>query len=375
MTLLRIAQDKTAPASESYKFPIPAGVTSMCRMATGRSALFHLIQRVPKQYASTVLLPTYIAEGVIQPFLTAGATVLFYRLEHDLSPRIDDVERLLGQVNGDAIFVLLHYFGFPASSSELTEVLDRYHPVVVEDCAHAMFTTMMEDGQALSKNADIILYSFNKFLPVSDGAILLSNRMDIDLSIDENLMTELPTEVIDAYQNHLQAGSDLFQTKKQFDAKFFLEKLSDYYENYYTFINNDLSPFRQSANSKDIADNFRYSSLVKNRLLNSTILYNELASPVFSLVYPKLPSGVVPWCVPARVPSIRRTEIIESLFNQNILLSTLQNKWNFIPTERYDFFDIEAGFLADHVLIPISEFITEDSMRFMVERLNQFTNG
>lgn len=369
LTLFRLAQDKTTPKSEGSKLPIPAGVTSMCRLATGRSALFNLIQRVPETYASAVLLPTYIAEGVIQPFLTAGVTVLFYRLQHDLSPRVEDVEALLEQVNGAAIFVLIHYFGFPARSLELSSVLNRYRPVVVEDCAHAMFTNM-PDGQSLSENADLTLYSLNKFLPVSDGAILLSRRPDIDLSIDENSLTELPAEALEAYQSHLQAGRDLFNTSVPAQAKYFLEKLGEFYERYYAVINTDLSPFRQSARSRQIEDNFPYDSLVKKRLLNSHIVYKELKSPVFSLVYPKLPSGVVPWCIPARVPAKRRAEIIDSLFNQGVLISTLKDKWNFIPVERCGYFEFEAEFLADHVLIPISEFITADSMRLMVERLN-----
>jgi hypothetical protein len=369
LTLFRIAVDKTTPKSDGSGVSIPAGVTSMCRQATGRSALFRFIQKVPKSYASTVLLPAYVAEGVIQPFLVAGVSVLFYRLQHDLSPRIEDVERLLEQVNGAAIFVLIHYFGFGARSIELSAVLDKFHPVVVEDCAHAMFTTM-PDERSLGKNADIILYSLNKFLPVSDGAILFSRRSDIDLSMDENLLTQLPAEVIKAYQSHLQAGHDLFHANAPIKAKYFLEKLSEFYEDYYAVINEDLSPFRQSVSSRRIENNFQFDELVKKRLRNSHLVYNELKSPVFSLVYSKLPVGVVPWCIPARVPAKQRTEIIDSLFKQGILLSTLMDKWDFIPAERCGDFEFEAEFLDDHVLIPISEFISAASMRRMVKQLN-----
>lgn len=369
LTMFRIARDKTIPKSDGSELPLPTGATSMCRLATGRSALFHLIKRIPEPYVSTVLLPAYIAEGVILPFLTAGLTVRFYRINNDLSPRAEDVNALLEQVNGAALFVLIHYFGFPARSLELSAVLNRYRPIVVEDCAHAMFTTM-PDGQPLSQNADFTLYSLNKFLPVVDGAILLSRRPDIDLSIDENSLPELPVEVEKAYQSHLQAGRDLFNCNEPTQANCFLGKLGSFYEQYYTVINADLSPFRQSARSRCIEDNFPYDSLVKQRLLNSHILYEELKSPVFSLVHQKMPLGVVPWCIPAGVPADRRTEIINSLFANGILLSTLRDKWDFIPAERSDYFEFESKFLDEHVLIPVSEFITADSMRLMVEQLN-----
>jgi len=369
LTMFRLATDEATLTPDGGAIQIPASVTSLCRLATGRSALYHLIQRLPQPHAATVLLPAYVAEGVIQPFLTARFTVLFYRLQSDLSPMIEDLATLLDQVNGVAVIVLIHYFGFPAHSPELSSVLSQYHPVVVDDCAHAPFTTT-PDGRPLAKNVDLALYSLNKFLPVVDGAILISNRSNIDLSLDERTLAELPDEAQQAYQNHLQAGRDLFNSNNPTQAKCFLEKLGEYYERYYAVINADLSPFRQSARSRHVEEAFPYDWLIQNRLLNSHIIYEELRSPVFSLVYPTLPPGAVPWCVPARVPAQRRTEILDCLFDQGILLSTLQDKWDFIPTKQRGHFAVEAAFLDEHVLIPISEFITAASMRDMVERLN-----
>lgn len=369
LTMFRLATDEATLIPDGGAIQIPASVTSLCRLATGRSALFHLIQRLPQPHAATVLLPSYVAEGVIQPFLTAGFTVLFYRLQPDLSPIIEEMATLLEQVHGVSVVVLIHYFGFPARSPELSSMLSRYHPVVVDDCAHAPFTTT-PDGRPLAENADIALYSLNKFLPVVDGAVLISNRSNIDLSLDDGTLAELPDEAQQAYQNHLQAGRDLFNSDDPTQAKCFLEKFGEFYERYYAIMNADLSPFRQSARSRYVEGAFPYNWLTKRRLLNSKIIYEELRSTVFSLVYPTLPQGVVPWCIPARVPAQRRTEILDCLFDQGILLSTLQDKWDFVPAGRRDYYAVEATFLDEHVLIPISEFITAASMRNMVERLN-----
>ena len=369
LTMFRLATDETTLTPDGGAIRFPASTISLCRLATGRSALFHLIHRLPRPHAATVLLPSYVAEGVIQPFLIAGFTILFYRLQSDLSPVIDDVEALLGQVKGMAVVVLIHYFGFPAHSSELSAVLTRYHAIVVDDCAHAPFTTT-PTGESLAEHADLALYSLNKFIPVVDGAILTSNRPDINLSLSERELPELPEDVQQAYQNHLQAGRDLFNSDEPAQARCFLEKLGESYEQYYAVINSDLNPSRQSTRSRHVEDVFPYNGLVQHRLLNSRIVYDGLKSSVFSLVHPALPSGVVPWCIPARVPAQRRTEILDKLFEQGILLSTLQDKWDFVPVEQRHHYAVEAAFLDEHVLIPISEFITSDSMLGMVERLN-----
>ncbi|MDA9287261.1 DegT/DnrJ/EryC1/StrS family aminotransferase [Amylibacter sp.] len=384
LTMLRVTMDEatlsahvnlpniTSPIKSNIEsIYLPTSITSQCRLATGRSALFHLIKRLEYPYAETVLLPSYVAEGVIQPFITAGSRVMFYQLESDLTPAVKDLELLLGEVKGKAVVVLIHYFGFSARSSELSAVLKQYQPLVVDDCAHALFTTTA-DGVPLVESAEIFLYSLNKFLPVTDGAILGSNRSDVDLNLEEEFLSELSMDALQEFQQHLKASLALYKCSDRENAKYYLKVIGERYQSYYDIINSDLSPFRQSMYSRQIEDTYAYDWLIKNRLLNSRIVYGELKSEVFTLVYPNLIPGVVPWCIPARVPANRRDEIINALFEENILLSTLQDKWDFIPHAQSDRFKIEINFMEEHVLIPISEFISVDSIRNMVKRLNQF---
>ena len=371
LTLFRLATDEATLKSGGGTRPIPVSATSMCRLATGRSALLHMISRLPRHHAATVLLPSYVAEGVIQPFLMSGFTVLFYRLRSDLSPVTEDVASLLEQVNGIAVIVLIHYFGFSARSEELSSALVKHSPVVIDDFAHAPFTTT-QSGQALVDNAELGLYSLNKFLPVVDGAILVSNRPEIDLSIDESDLPELPDHAQQAYQKHLQSGLGLFESSDPAQAKICLRDLEESYERYYSVISADLRPFRQSARSRRIVDAFPFDQMIAQRLTNSRILYERLSASVFSLVFPILPPGVVPFCIPARVPAQRRAEILDKLFEQGILLSTLQDKWDFVPTNQRCYYAVEAAFLAEHVLIPISESITTVSMLDMLKLLNGF---
>lgn len=369
LTLFRIAADDTALKPDGGRLPLPVSPTSMCRLATGRSALTHLIDRLPHPHATTVLLPCYVAEGVIKPFLVSGFTIMFYRLRPDLTPLVEDVDAMLGQVHGNAVFVLIHYFGFSARSVELSSVLLQHAPIVVEDCAHAAFTTTLS-GEPLGTHPGITLYSLNKFLPVVDGALLISYRTDLDVSLDEKTLPELPEDAQQAYRAHLKLARYLFECNDPVQAKALLQNLGDAYQQYYEMINADLSPFRQSALSRRIEDAFPYDHLIRQRLLNSRVVYEGLRTPEFSLVYPVLPLGTVPFCIPARVFGLRREEILARLFDQGILLSTLQNKWDFVPDHRRNQFPVETAFLEDHVLIPVSEFISTAAMQSMVERLN-----
>jgi hypothetical protein len=369
LTLLRIAADETALKSDGGRLSLPASAASCCRLATGRSALFHMIGRLQIEHARTVLLPCYVAEGVIQPFLRAEFQIRFYRLRANLTPMIEDVDALLQRTPGVAVVIVLHYFGFPVRSDELDSVLHRHACVVVDDFAHAPFA-MSASGAPLADDSQVALFSLNKVLPVADGAIMVSKRDDIDLSLDESVLLELPKAIQQAYQRHLQAARELFESDNPVGGEKALHELERAYEEYYSGINSDLRPHRQSAHSQRVESAFPMTALIESRRRNSRMVYDGVSDRTFSLVHADLPPGVVPFCIPARVPAARRRQILDELFQQGVMLSTLQDKWDFIPRDRRASYPIEAAFIDEHVLIPVSEFISTEAMREMISLLN-----
>jgi len=370
ITMLRIAINEAHHAQSGKGFYLPESASSTCcRLATGRSAICHMISCLPQPNAKTVLLPAYIAEGVIRPFLNAGFEILFYRLEKDLRPVINDIDRLLERINGLSVTVLIHYFGFSSRSAELSEILGKHNTVVFDDLAHAPFT-MDSSGKLLAEEAELALYSLNKFLPVIDGAILSSKRADMGVAFNESKLSELPVTTQHAYSRHLHAGYDLFKSKDPVQCRQNLEILEAAYEEYYSVINAEIIPFRQSTESSQIEEKFPYNGLIKRRKLNSSLLYETLRSATFTLLHPVLPDEVVPWCIPATVPAYKRVEVLNRLFDQGVLLSVLEDKWDFIPEEKSNMFSVEQAFINEHVLIPVSEFISTDAMSDMIDKLN-----
>jgi dTDP-4-amino-4,6-dideoxygalactose transaminase len=351
-------------------FQIPDSATSYCKLATGRSALLHLIHRLPQPHESTVLLPSYIAEGVLRPCLVAGFKIMYYRLEHDLSPSVTDVGLLLSRIQGSAVVVIVHYFGFWLQKPELSAVLRKAKAIVISDCAHAPFTKVESDDQ-YDAHAELSLYSLNKLIPVIDGALLVSERADIDLSIDVCELPELPVEAQEAYLHHLCAAEELLGCKDHQQSLLIFKRLGMAYERYYALINNNIELCRQSMFSREVESNTSYDWMINRRLENSRLVYDGLDTAACIPVFPTLHSGIVPWCIPARVSANGREKMLDSLFHEGILLSTLIDKWDFVPDSGSDRYREEREFIDQHVLIPVSEFISAESITRMVEIINR----
>ncbi len=369
LTLLRMETNFSAPVDGAGGLPLPAFARSVCRLATGRSALFHLIARLPTPHARTVLMPCYIAEGVIGPFRAADFNVRFYRLNADLTPNEADVAAILDETLGRAVFMLIHYFGFSSASKALLDMLHDHRAIVVSDCAHALLSTT-EDGISLAELGDVALYSLNKFLPIADGAILLSLANDIDIAIAEERLPELPKPALAHFKRHLAECRELFMCSSASGAAKMIDALSDSYEAYYALINTDLRPYRQSDESRWIEAAYSFQNCAKVRWSHALRLYGELSSPAFNFVHATLPEGTVPFGIPARVPRQRRAELLETLSDRGILLSTLVDKWDFVPQESVGHFSVETDFLAEHVLIPVSEFLSEADMSRIITEIN-----
>jgi len=367
--MFRVAVDVNKLNPQQSELPITSGYNSSSRHATGRGALSHMIRRLPLRFRKTVLLPCYVAEGVISPFVSAHYEIQFYKLNPDLSPCVEDLNRLLINVGGVAVVVIIHYFGLSPDSGKLRETLSNHDSVVVSDCAHALFNSP-DNGHGFLNEDEVVLYSLNKFLPVSDGAIVASNRCDIDLAIDESRMPELPESVLSSYQLHLENARDLLACQNTGESIKLLSLLAENYQRYYSFINSDLSGYRQSALSCLIEKSLRHSEIIERRLANNAIVYDKLNEGVFSFVQEKQGNDIVPFCVPVRVSREKRKQIVEYSFQRGIVLSTLQEKWDFVPNNSGERFLVESEFLCEHLLIPISEFLSTKEVDNMVHELN-----
>lgn len=141
--------------------------------SSGRGALSLCLEQITPQI-KRVLLPAYICESVIDPFEKAGYELVFYDLNMDLTPRLED-----SQLPEIGVFLHMGYFGFP-TNRDLTAVLAKLKSksvIIIEDVTHSLFSP-----QPLFPN-DFVLGSIRKWLGIASGGFLASKqRIDVELA-------------------------------------------------------------------------------------------------------------------------------------------------------------------------------------------------
>lgn len=322
---------------------------SECRIATGRSAIRHLISvTAPK----AVLMPCYVPEGVIIPFQRAGVPIKFYKLRADLRPDLDHVSRVICK---GALVVIINYFGYQTETGALREIVSNTEGILFEDCAHALF--------AKASDADVALWSFNKFLPVVDGAILKSRRRDIDVTPMAPFQQPVPSRVMNPYHQHLGFNARLAVCSDPTQALELKQQSDRAYEEYYKNIQ-DFIPYEHSAESRCIVASTNLDEVKQTRSYNAATYYRNLPESM------KLRSGipVAPFAFPILVKS--PDQVLQKLLEIGVLASKAIDKWDHIPD---DHFEAECYFRDHHLLLPVGEEVTFDDIHKICECLKGLT--
>lgn len=317
--------------------------TSECKVATGRSAVNHLIGlATPK----AVLMPAYVPEGIIVPFQRLNVPIKFYKLREDLRPDLDHLQKVL---TPGAMVVIIHYFGYLTETGALREIINKANGLLFEDCAHAAF--------ARAPDADVALWSMNKLLPVVDGAILRSRRRHIDVSCPER--PPLPHHVMTAYHQHLDLNAHLALVTDPKQATDLENESRLAYEEYYSYINANLTLHGQSEESKCIVANTDEEAIKTARSHNAASYYK--VTPECMIFRPKAP--VAPFAYPIVIrPPLNCEHVFECLLDIGVFAGRLIEKWDHLPKgdER---FAIEHTFMDQHLLLPVGEEVTYDDIK------------
>ena len=341
--------------------------SSACELSTGRGAIGDLIRRIEMDPTDSVLMPAYIAEGVIRPFLQRNIRVLFYRLTSDLQPDEADVERLVRSEKRIRLIIVVHPLGYEARFDSVRSLATSHGIYVLEDCAHGLLSDYA-GGDAFGTRGDFALFSLNKVLPVPDGAVLLSARPEVEVSTRDDEVAPIESESIDHYLEHLYLNAELLSAEGS-DAAALLERTGKAYDRYYRIMNAAPRPAATSTVSLDIRRRCDLAETRARRRANSEFLYANLPNGPIELLYPSLPSGIVAFAVPALVPRDARDAVLSTAMQRGVLFSTLVGRWNFVPSADHARFVHEQEYMRRHILIPVSEFLTEDCMCRVIDVL------
>ena len=314
-------------------------------------------------------MPSYIAEGVLQPFRAYGVRVRFYRLHRDLQPDETDIEQLVCGDTAVRIVVIVHPLGYEAAFGNVRALAQSRGIYVLEDCAHALFSEYRTGGHVGSRG-DFALFSLNKFLPVPDGAVLTSTRDDVNVELSDRAAAPPDREAIDHYLEHLHLNADLLHSQTTARSTVLLRKTGEAYDRYYARITAARRLHMTSDESADIRVRYDLTSARARRRANAEVIHSQFPDGPMQLLYPDVPPGVTCFAVPALVPARLRDAAIATGIARGVLFSTLVDRWNFVPRDSEERFLNEDYYVKHHLLIPVSEFLDMAAMQRIIEVLS-----
>lgn len=141
-------------------------------LRTGREALLYASCNCKPGKEAVILCPAYSCWSMTAPFEFTGWTIVYYRLNDDLT--IDEVylKSLLQGCNPDAILTMNFYGSAPTDSAIAIVKGFNEKITVIEDFSHCTFCL----DQIYNDQVDYYVSSIRKSIGVCDGAIILSKK-------------------------------------------------------------------------------------------------------------------------------------------------------------------------------------------------------
>ncbi len=252
---------------------------------SGRGSLTLILKSIETQVrAKVVLLPGYICESVVLPFLNEGYECLFYDVNLDLEPDLESVKAGLNKRPG--IFLHLGYFGFETNSSlkPIIQDISQSGVLIIEDVTHTLLTR-----KTLSGENDFEFGSYRKWAGMLSGAFAWPEEKMDDITLAENAaFLKHRKEAMELKGRYMRTGRN--ELKAQY-----LERFQKSRE----IIDKNTNAYAIDELSVQIIEQLDVQKMASKRRENFQVLLKSLSdnatvTPVFS----SLPSQVVPLFFP-----------------------------------------------------------------------------
>lgn len=155
-----------------FSLPYPLGAKNSYLYAYARAGLYEGLKLLKVEKGENILVPDYICNAALSPLHSLGIQPRFYGLNRDLTPKAEELEKIIDQ-NTRALLVV-NYFGFPNALSQAQEFCRRRGIFLIEDNAHGFLSA--SQGKPLGSYGDISIFSLRKTLPLPNAAALVVNN-------------------------------------------------------------------------------------------------------------------------------------------------------------------------------------------------------
>ncbi len=316
-----------------------------------------------------VIVPAYNCGAEIDPFIRAGATAVFYKIDNNAMIDVDDIIHCVTPLT--RIIYVSHFFGWPQEISELAKLCKKKGIFLVEDCAQALFSK--GPNNTIGLIGDAAIYSFAKSLPVPDGGALV---------LKKNIWNE-------GMEFRLQRPRHVFRNSLPLLKKWFMQnnKLWQRYEFTRKILtkswlqnpkgqNREVRPQMLNSNyfdgqksnwsiskvSKRVISTADPNVIIESRRCNYQYLYCSLLNtPKVRPLFDNLPDHVCPLSFPLFVKD--RNLWCETLSDKGILVQGWPGYYPGVDWERFP----EACDLKDNLLtLPVHQNLDVHQMEYIV---------
>ncbi len=141
-------------------------------LRTGREALMYASCNCKSEKEAVILCPAYCCWSMTAPFEFTGWTIVYYRLNEDLTIDEDYLDNLLRGCRPDAILTM-NFYGSADTRTAITKVKGFNNKItVIEDFSHCTFCL----DKIFNEQVDYYVTSIRKSIGVCDGALVLSKQ-------------------------------------------------------------------------------------------------------------------------------------------------------------------------------------------------------
>src|SRR6266513_795389 len=192
---------------------LPHG-TSHQWYVSGRAALYNTLLQFGFGLGSAVMMPAYIAAGVIDPVRRLGLEIHFYHTHNDLLLNEQALIDQLDRKNNVRAVIVLHPMGRIQAIDRLAEQCRSRNVILIEDCAQGFFT---RDANAEPKGSrgEVAFFSLPKYVGTINGAVVVLRDRQVN---SETMRHQRPLSLRVAglwYQAHLYANHALHRSSNK----------------------------------------------------------------------------------------------------------------------------------------------------------------
>ncbi|MCM3610430.1 hypothetical protein M4S82_04140 [Planococcus sp. MERTA32b] len=321
--------------------------------ASGSSALTLLLRQIQPK-SKTALLPAYICESVIEPFLEEGYVCHYYEVDENLMPDIESIKSR----KEVGVFLHLGYFGFPvnANLSDVLAAFKRESVLIIEDVTHSLFS-----NYELSRLNDFYIGSIRKWLGVPSGGFLAASTGKLDASLEEDF----------AFANKRLAAlltkGEYIRTKNMELKTAALRKISEAEQ----LLKENFSPWQIDGLSMEIISALDAEELKQKRKSNYLALYSGIQNiqgvkPLFALSDER----VCPLFFPVMIKKEERGRIRGRLTEEGIYCPI---HWPLPPQLETEKLGTTKAVFDEILSIPCDQRYGEDDMKRIVSVLESIS--